>query len=125
MGVDARGLGSTDQRQIIKVVQGQLDAFAHDDAAKAYSYAAPNVRQQLGSAENFLAMVRTRYHVVYRPSSTNFMQPHGEGSQATLEVHMTDEGGDKWTATYTLQRQKNKVWLITGCAVSEATGTLV
>jgi hypothetical protein len=38
---------------------------------------------------------------------------------------MTDEGGDKWTATYTLQRQKNKVWLITGCAVSEATGTLV
>jgi hypothetical protein len=28
-------------------------------------------------------------------------------------------------ATYTLQRQKNKTWRITGCAVEEAAGTMV
>jgi hypothetical protein len=47
------------------------------------------------------------------------------GFQAVLKVRMTDEDGDTWIATYTLQRQKTKVWRISGCAVNEATGTAV
>jgi hypothetical protein len=119
------GLSPKDQMQIIDVVQGQLNAFAKDDAAKAFSYAAPNIKRLLGSAENFLEMVRSQYEVVYRPASTIFMQPVGEGGEAMLKVQMTDEDGDDWIATYTLQRQKDKAWRITGCAVREATGTRV
>jgi hypothetical protein len=125
VSASAGGLNAKDQKAIIGVVQAQLDAFAHDDAALAFSYAAPNIRQQIGSAENFLAMVRNRYQVVYRPSSATFMQPHGEASKAILKVQLTDEGGDSWTATYTLQKQKDKAWRITGCEVAEATGTFV
>jgi len=121
----AGGLSAKDQKQIIEVVQAQLDAFAQDDAAKAFSFAAPNIRHIVGSAENFLEMVRTQYEIVYRPSSTTFMQPNGEAGEAVLKVRMTDEDGDAWIATYTLQRQKNKIWKITGCAISEATGTAV
>ena len=119
------GLSPKDQKQIIDVVQGQLNAFAKDDAAKAFSYAAPNIKRLLGSAENFLEMVRSQYEVVYRPASTIFMQPVGEGREAMLKVQMTDEDGDDWIATYTLERQKDKAWRITGCAVREATGTRV
>ena len=119
------GLSPKDQKQIIDVVQGQLNAFAKDDAAKAFSYAAPNIKRLLGSAENFLEMVRSQYEVVYRPASTIFMQPVGEGGEAMLKVQMTDEDGDDWIATYTLERQKDKAWRITGCAVREATGTRV
>lgn len=121
----AGGLSAKDQKQIIAVVQAQLNAFAHDDAAKAFSYAAPNIRQLMGSAENFLAMVRTRYEVVYRPASTIFMQPSGEDAEALLEVQMTDADGDAWIASYTLQRQANKTWRIAGCTVNQATGTRV
>jgi hypothetical protein len=102
-----------------------LTAFSQDDAAKAFSYAAPNIRHLVGTAENFLEMVRTQYEIVYRPSSTIFMQPNGRAGEAVLKVQMTDEDGDAWIATYTLQKQKNKTWKITGCAVSEATGTMV
>jgi hypothetical protein len=121
----AGDLSPRDQKQIIEVVRSQLDAFAHDDAAKAFSYAAPNVQRLMGNAKNFLDLVRTRYEVVYRPSSTTFMQPVGQADDAVLKVQMTDESGDTWTATYTLQKQKNKAWRITGCSVDEATGTLV
>jgi hypothetical protein len=121
----AGGLSPKDQRQIIEVVQSQLKAFAQDDAAKAFSFAAPNVRNLVGNAENFLEMVRTQYEIVYRPSATTFMQPIGEAGEAVLKVRMTDEDGDTWIATYALQKQKTKVWRITGCAVNEATGTAV
>ena len=121
----AGGLNPKDQKQIIAVVQAQLDAFAQDDAVKAFSFAAPNIRHLVGSAENFLEMVRTQYEIVYRPSSATFMQPTGEAGEAVLKVRMTDEDGDSWIATYTLQKQKNKAWRITGCAVNEATGTAV
>jgi hypothetical protein len=53
------------------------------------------------------------------------MQPTGESGEAVLKVRMTDEDGDNWIATYTLQKQKTKVWRITDCAVNEATGTTV
>jgi hypothetical protein len=125
MPASAGGLSPKDQKQIIEVVQAQLDAFAQDDAAKAFSYAAPNIRHLVGSAENFLEMVRTQYEIVYRPSTTTFMQPTGESGEAVLKVRMTDEDGDNWIATYTLQKQKTKVWRITDCAVNEATGTTV
>jgi hypothetical protein len=121
----AGGLSPKDQKQVIEVVQAQLNAFARDDAAKAFSYAAPNIRHLIGTAASFLEMVRTQYEIVYRPSSTTFMQPYGEAGEAVLKVQMTDEEGDTWIATYTLQRQKNKTWKITGCAVAEATGTMV
>lgn len=121
----ANGLNPKDQKQVIEVVQAQLNAFARDDAARAFSYAAPNIRQLLGSAENFMAMVRTQYEMVYRPSSITFMQPNGDAYAAELKLQLTDQDGDAWIATYTLQRQKNKTWRITGCTVAQATGTMV
>lgn len=121
----ADGLSSKDRRQIIEVVQGQLNAFAQDDAVKAFSYAAPKIRQMAGNAENFFEMVRSRYEVVYRPASAVFMRPSGDGDEAVLHVRMTDGEGTSWIATYALQRQKNRSWRIAGCMLNEATGTMV
>jgi hypothetical protein len=121
----AGGLSPKDQKQIIGVVQAQLNAFAQDDADKAFSYAAPNIQHLMGSAENFIEMVRNHFEVVYRPASASFMQPRGEAGEAVLKVRMTDGEGESWIATYTLQRLKDKTWRITGCAVAQATGTMV
>jgi hypothetical protein len=121
----ANGLSPRDQKQVIEVVQAQLAALARDDAVKAFSYASPNIQKQLGSAQNFMAMVRTRYQAVYRPTTTTFMQPSGDASAAELQVHMVDAQGNSWIATYVLERQRNKTWRIAGCAIAEATGTMV
>ena len=65
-----------------------------------------------------MAMVRSGYPVVYRHASVNFLgaQRLADGT-VVQRVHMTDTRGDAWIATYTLQREKDKVWRITGCDV--------
>lgn len=97
-------------------VQGQLAAFAAADANKAFSYAAPNVREALGTAAGFMAMVRQAYPVVYRPSSVAFLKPENKDGQVIQRVQMQDAAGDAWLAVYSLQRN-GKGWLITGCVV--------
>lgn len=116
-GVNAAPLSSTDEKSVRTVVQGQLAAFANDDANKAFSYAAPNVREAVGTAAGFMSMVRNAYPVVYRPASVAFLKPEGKDDKAIQRVQMTDASGDSWLAIYSLQRQKNKAWRITGCVV--------
>lgn len=118
-------LSAADEKQIIAVVQSQLQAFAAEDAEKAFSFAAPNIRALLGNAANFFEMVRSQYGIVVHPASVVFFKPRGEGGESMLKVQLTDEDGDVFTATYTLQRQKDKLWRITGCVITEAVGTMI
>ena len=39
-------------------------------------------------------------------------------------VQMTDAAGNSWLAIYSLERQKDKQWRITGCAVIENKGRM-
>jgi Domain of unknown function (DUF4864) len=120
--VFARPYTAEDDKTVQAVVQGQLDAFAKDDAKRAFSFAAPSIRQAFGSAPNFLAMVRRSYPVVYRPASVAFLKPDGKDDDAIQRVQMTDAAGESWLAIYSLQRQKSGVWRITGCSVVENRG---
>lgn len=111
----AAGNRDTDAAAVRAVVQGQLDALARDDAAGAFAFAAPNVRKAVGSAPQFLAMVRDRYAVIYRPTQVAFLKPELVGNLAVLRLQILDSDGEAWLATYSLQQQKNKSWRITGC----------
>jgi hypothetical protein len=115
---------AADEKSVRSVVEHQLAAFAKDDAARAFSFAAPNVREAVGNAAGFMAMVRKDYPVVYRPGSVAFLKAEGKGDQAIQRVQMTDAGGASWLAVYSLERQRNKAWRITGCAVVENKGRM-
>lgn len=121
----AGNLQAADEKSIRAVVEGQLAAFAKDDADKAFSFAAPNVRKSLGSAANFMNMVRSDYPVVYRPASVAFLKVEGKDSDVIQRVQMVDASGAAWLAVYSLERQKDKSWLITGCTVVEYKGRMV
>ena len=125
LGAQAQALSATDAQRIIATVQGQLDAFAQDDAEKAFSFAAPNIRSLMVNADNFLAVVRNQYRVVYRPASVVFIKPQGQRNNAVLRVQMTDSDGDPWLATYSLERQSNTTWRITGCVLNQAADSMV
>lgn len=115
---------AADEKSVRSVVQAQLAAFARDDAVAAFSYAAPNVRKAIGSPAVFLKIVQNDYAVVYRPASVAFLKPEGQANNAIQRVQMEDADGDSWLATYTLQRQKNKSWRITGCSLAENKGRM-
>lgn len=97
------------------VVQAQLDAFAADDARRAFLLASPSARKHLGSPDNFIKLVRKSYAVVYRPASVAFLKPQLIDGVLVLGVQMTDAQGSAWLATYQLERQPNGMFLIDGC----------
>ena len=104
-------------RAVQLIVRAQLDAFAADDAKRAYSYAAANIQQMFGTADNFMEMVRTTYPVVYRPASVTFLTPKPQGKVVVQPVHMADGQGATWIAVYRLAQQKDKSWRIAGCVL--------
>jgi len=122
--VQADPLAPADGKGVRAAVEGQLAAFARDDAAKAFSFAAPNVRKTMGTPQAFMAMVRRDYPVVYRPASVAFLKPDGKDDQAVQRVQMADSSGASWLAVYSLERQGNKAWRITGCVVVENRGRM-
>ena len=115
---------AADEKTVRTVVEAQLAAFAKDDAVKAFSYAAPSVREAVGTADAFLTMVRRDYPVVYRPASVAFLKAEGKDDEVVQRVQMLDAGGNSCLAIYSLQRQKGNVWRITGCAVVENKGRM-
>lgn len=108
--------------QAQSVVQAQLDAFAADDARRAFLLASPSARRYLGSPERFINLVRQRYAVVYRPASVTFLKPQWLDGKVVLGVQMTDVRGVAWRATYTLERQSDGRLLINGCELTEDDG---
>ena len=120
----AEALSVKDEKAVQTVVQSQLAAFAKDDADKAFSYAAPELRKNIGSSSAFMAMVKNSYPVVYRPASVAFLKPESSGDDVVQRVQMLDASGTSWLAVYSLQRQKDKTWRISGCAVVENKGRM-
>jgi Domain of unknown function (DUF4864) len=114
-----RAAVSAEDVQAVQVtVRAQLAAFAGDDAERAFSYAAPNIRTLFQTPENFMAMVRQAYPVVYRPSEVKFLTPKSLDAAVVQPVHLRDGGGQSWLAMYTLQRQVDGGWLISGCVLA-------
>lgn len=112
-------LGDRDAGQVRQVVQAQLRAMAEGDGDKAFSYAAPAIRAQFGSAGRFMAMVQGSYPMVLQPAATVFYRatPADDG-QALQVVQLRDRGGRLWRASYLLQRQPGGAWRIAGCMVA-------
>ena len=117
LSAPAMALSDADEKGVRDVVQAQLAALARDDAAAAYAFAAPNVQERVKSAAQFMAMVRSSYPAIYRPASTAFLKAEAHHGQVIQRVQLTDEAGSAWLALYSLQRQKDKSWRITGCQV--------
>jgi Domain of unknown function (DUF4864) len=86
------------------VIRAQEQAFGRDDAAAAYSYAAPEIRERFPDAEIFMSMVREAYTPVYRHKSFEFGEARSEGDWIAQGVHIVDANGKhstRWRASRT------------------------
>lgn len=111
-----------DSLAIRQVIQEQLDAFARDDAARAFSLATPGIRARFGTPEAFLEMVRAAYPVVYRPRSIEFDASVILEGEVMQPVRMIDAEGAAWIALYPMERQANGTWRINGCQLARLNG---
>ncbi|MFB9268477.1 DUF4864 domain-containing protein [Bradyrhizobium erythrophlei] len=102
------------------VIRAQEQAFSHDDAAAAYSHAAPAIREIFPRADIFMLMVQNSYAPVYRHKSFEFGEARSDGGFIAQRVHIIDANGEAWEALYTLERQADGSFKITGCSLLKA-----
>ena len=102
------------------VIRAQEQAFAQDDAAAAYSQAAPAIKEIFPAPDIFMSMVQKGYAPVYRHKSFEFGESKIEGSSVAQRVHIIDANGEAWEALYTLEQQADGSYKITGCSLLKA-----
>jgi hypothetical protein len=108
-------LTETEKDAIRRVIVAQIEAFQSDDGIQAFLYAAPAIRQQFKSVGNFMRMVRSSYHAIYRPRGVLFgalTEMQGYPAQTVFLMSQTEE---IVRAVYLMQQQSTHDWRIAGC----------
>ena len=106
---------------IQSVITKQLDAFDHDNATSAETFAAPAIRERFSEPSQFLAMVKEHYSQLLHRKSTTFgaMEPSPQGPLQKMTIVASD--GTVWTAIYSFE-QANGEWRISGCGLEKVEG---
>ena len=113
----AETFSDSDRAAIQGLINGQIDAFQHDDGAAAYSYASPTIQSLFQTPEQFMAMVKSGYPPVYRPQSVT-MGPLVDTEIGPMQkVFITGPDGLDYLAVYSMQRQPDGSWKINGCTI--------
>jgi ketosteroid isomerase-like protein len=115
----AEDLGAGDAAAIKQVIADQLAAFQRDDAAGAYAFAAPSIKMIFPTPDVFMSMVRQAYQPVYRPSNVEFRELKLDGSVISQDVFMVGPDGLPVVARYTMERQADGTWKISGCYLTK------
>jgi hypothetical protein len=120
VGLAAPARAADDVAAAQGVIRSQVEAFSHDDAVAAYSYAAPAIQNLFPQPDIFMAMVRGSYAPVYRHKSFEFGEARASDGQIAQRVHIVDADGVPWEALYTLEQQADGSLKITGCTLLKA-----
>jgi hypothetical protein len=120
LGLAAPARAGEDVAAAQGVIRSQAEAFSRDDAATAYSYAAPAIHDMYPRADIFMTMVQRSFAPVYRHKGFEFGETRVEGSWIAQRVHIVDANGEAWEALYTLEAQPDGTFKITGCSLLKA-----
>jgi hypothetical protein len=120
LGLVLPAQGADDVAAAQGVIRSQVEAFSRDDAAAAYSYAAPEIQRIFPKADSFLGMVQRSYAPVYRHKRFEFGEARVSGGQIAQRVHILDATGEPWEALYTLEHEPDGSLKIVGCVLLKA-----
>ena len=88
------------QAPIQDTIRAQIQAFQVDDFAKAFTYASPTIHAMFGTPDNFGAMVRQGYPMVWHPSQVDMMDLRTVGGAFWQRVRVTDAKGQSYLLDY-------------------------
>jgi hypothetical protein len=114
-------LAASDWKAIQKVIDDQLRALKAGDGATAMTFAAPGIREQFGTPDKFLRMVREGYAPLLDARYRQFLEGaliEGAVIQP-LRLVLPDE--TVLVALYQMQRQPDGRWRIAGCVLAPST----
>jgi Domain of unknown function (DUF4864) len=120
IGLGAPARAGNDLATAQGVITSQVEAFGRDDAATAYSYAAPGIQGMFPQPDIFLSMVQRNYAPVYRHKRFEFGEAQVADGKIAQRVNIIDADGEAWEALYTLEQQPDGSLKIIGCVLIKA-----
>ncbi|NOC83512.1 MULTISPECIES: DUF4864 domain-containing protein [unclassified Ruegeria] len=90
------GLGSgafAQNAEIEANISAQIQAFKADDFATAFTFASPSIQRLFQNPDNFGAMVRNGYPMVWRPSDIRFLELREIAGALWQKVMIADANG--------------------------------
>ncbi len=88
------------EEPIQTTIQSQIEAFQADDFGRAFTFASPTIKGMFGTPENFGAMVKQGYPMVYRPAEVQMMELREVAGSLWQRVHVVDQAGAGWYLDY-------------------------
>ncbi|MGV8955420.1 MAG: DUF4864 domain-containing protein [Cypionkella sp.] len=85
---------------IRQTIQSQLDAMQADDFPSAYTFASPTIKKIFGSVENFEAMVKKGYPMVWQHQAVKMLELRTVAGNLWQRVMVTDVGGRTYLLDY-------------------------
>ena len=110
--------GDAEIKAAQETIGAQIEAFKRGDDATAYGYAAPTIKNIFPTLEAFMGMVTGAYQPVYKPQSYAFGKSEEMGATSIIQqVLIVGPDGKDYEAVYTLERQPDGTYKITGVSL--------
>jgi hypothetical protein len=114
-------LAASEWSAIKKTIGAQVAALKAGDATRAFSFATPGIRAQLGTPGNFLAMVRSAYGALIAARYTEFLEGAVIDGRVIQPLRLIAPDNTVQVALYTMEKQRDGRWRIAGCALAPST----
>lgn len=101
------------ERGIEQTITQQLEAFKADDFGAAFDFASPNIKNIFRTPENFGAMVRQGYPMVWRPGEVTYLEQREIAGAIWQKVQIVDGEGRVHILDYQMI-QTTEGWQING-----------
>jgi hypothetical protein len=112
---------ASDWKAIEQVINAQRAALIAGDGDKAFSYATPAIRAQFGDVDTFMVMVRVAYPVLLTARYAEFLEGAVIDGLVIQPLRLVDADNSVRVALYTVEKQGDGTWRISGCRISPST----
>ena len=112
-------------KAVRKVISDQRAALIAGDAEKAFAFAAPTIRRQVGSADRFMTMVLGGYEAIVSAQQVDFLEGDVVNAIVVQPVRLVGTDNAVRVALYTMERQASGEWRISGCQMAPSVGQMI
>lgn len=116
---------STDpvKQELTTIIDAQLAAFRANDYAKAYTFAAGEIKEAF-APDRFEAMVRTSYPLIAHAAKAEYGLAFDTGEEAVINVTVESAEGKRTQYQYLLKKEDG-AWKISGVGELKSEGLSV
>ena len=111
-------VASSEWKAIQRVIAQQRAALIAGNDRKAFAYATPAIQAEFGDPTSFMAMVQTGYSALLTARYVEFLEGAVIDGAVIQPPRLIDSDNTVRVALYTMEKQKNGTWRISGCRIA-------